>query len=132
MTVRLNQTSFDYAKKLIRNGHYVLDDRDAWSDHKPARTAENRFIEEHGFGAFAKWHLGEDDEIAEGTKSRYKFPYGDFKDVHRCAVLSAESRAGQYKHFDIELAAAHLHGMLDEVMGERAPARKEHKHVPST
>jgi hypothetical protein len=23
--------------------------------------------------------------------------YGDFKKVHRCAVLSAESRAGQYK-----------------------------------
>jgi hypothetical protein len=28
-------------------------------------------------------------------------------------VLSAESRAGQYKYTEIELAAAHLHGMLD-------------------
>jgi hypothetical protein len=130
MTVRLNKTSFDYAKKLIKNGHYVLDDRDAWSDHQPARTAENRFIEEHGFAAFAKWHLGEDDEIAEDTKGRYKFPYGDFKDVHRCAVLTAESRAGQYKHFDIELAAAHLHGMLDELMGDR-PRVHEHKHARS-
>jgi hypothetical protein len=27
---------------------------------------------------------------------------------------NAESRAAQYKHHDIELAAAHLHGMLDE------------------
>jgi hypothetical protein len=27
--------------------------------------------------------------------------------------LSAEVRAAQYKHFDIESAAAHLHGMLD-------------------
>lgn len=26
-----------------------------------------------------------------------------------------ESRAGQYKHFDIEKAAAHLHGMIDVV-----------------
>ena len=43
----------------------------------------------------------------------YEFPYGDFKDLHRCGVLSAESRAGQYKHFDIERAAAHLHGMID-------------------
>src|SRR3981189_3255840 len=41
------------------------------------------------------------------------FPYGDFKNVHRCGVLSAESRAGQYKHFDIENAPAHLHGMID-------------------
>jgi hypothetical protein len=34
--------------------------------------------------------------------------------VHRCGVLTAESRAGQYKHREIELAA-HLHGMLDEL-----------------
>jgi hypothetical protein len=32
--------------------------------------------------------------------------------VHRCAVLSAESRAGHYDHDYIKLAAAHLHGML--------------------
>jgi hypothetical protein len=31
-------------------------------------------------------------------------------------VLSAESRAGQYKHLEVELAAAHLHGMLDALM----------------
>jgi hypothetical protein len=46
-------------------------------------------------------------------KGRYKFPYGDFQDVHRCGLLAAESRAGQRKHFDIELAVAHLHGMLE-------------------
>jgi hypothetical protein len=33
--------------------------------------------------------------------------------VHRCGVLSAESRAGQRKYQDIELVTAHLHGMLD-------------------
>jgi hypothetical protein len=37
----------------------------------------------------------------------------DFKSVHRCGVLTAESRAGQYKYPDIERAAAHLHGMID-------------------
>jgi len=31
-------------------------------------------------------------------------------------VISAESRAGQYKYQDIENAAAHLHAMLDELM----------------
>jgi hypothetical protein len=40
--------------------------------------------------------------------------------VHRCAVLSAESRAGQYKHNDIELAAAHLHEVID---GKKHKAR---------
>jgi hypothetical protein len=28
-------------------------------------------------------------------------------------VLSAESRAGQYKHINVERAAAHLHEMID-------------------
>jgi hypothetical protein len=36
-------------------------------------------------------------------------------------VLAAESRAGQYKHFDIEKAAAHLHGMIDALKGSKAP-----------
>jgi hypothetical protein len=38
---------------------------------------------------------------------------GDFADVHRCALLSAESRAGQYDYEDVKSAAAHLHGMLE-------------------
>jgi hypothetical protein len=46
-------------------------------------------------------------------RRRAAYPYGDFEQVHRCAVLSAESRAGQYKHHDIENAVAHLHGMID-------------------
>jgi hypothetical protein len=46
--------------------------------------------------------------------------YGDFQDVHRCAVLSAESRAGQYGHDDVKSAVAHLHGMLD---GARSATR---------
>jgi hypothetical protein len=50
------------------------------------------------------------DEKPPSTQGWYEFPYGD---VHRCAVLSAESRAGQYKHYDIENASAHLRGMID-------------------
>ena len=49
----------------------------------------------------------EDSEPAD-TKEHYKFPYGDFESVHRCALLAAESRAGQYKHTAIETAAAKL------------------------
>jgi hypothetical protein len=113
MSTKLNEQAFDYAKELVKKGHVVADERDAWSEHQPSAKQENDFILQHGFAAYAKWHLGIDDAEAEDTKGRYKFPYGDFKDVHRCGVLTAESRAGQYKHVDIELAAAHLHGMID-------------------
>ncbi|MDF2698151.1 MAG: hypothetical protein K0S65_6534, partial [Labilithrix sp.] len=51
---------------------------------------------------------------------RYKFLYGDFAEVHRCGLLAAESRAGQYKHTDIEKAAHELHDMIDARRRERA------------
>ncbi|GII26415.1 hypothetical protein [Planosporangium mesophilum] len=113
MAVRLNERGFQHARQVIESGRYVLDDRDAWSEHQPSTKQENDFIATHGFGAYAKWHLGVDDEQPPDRKAHYKFPYGDFDKVHRCAVLSAESRAGQYKYTDIEQAVAHLHGMLD-------------------
>lgn len=112
MSVKLNRGAFEHATKLIKEGHVVADQRDAWSEHQPSTEKENAFIRQHGFAEYAKWHLGIDDE-GEETKGRYKFPYGDFRDVHRCGVLTAESRAGQYKYQDIENAAAHLHGMID-------------------
>ena len=113
MAVQRNDRAFEYAKELITEGHFVSDDKDAWSEHRPSAEQENEFIREHGFGEYGRWYLGINDEKPEDTKGHYEFPYGDFEDVHRCGVLSAESRAGQYKHFDIESAAAHLHGMLD-------------------
>jgi hypothetical protein len=113
VAVTLNAHSYEHAKKLIADGRFVLDDRDAWSEHRPTARQENEFIDQHGIGEYRKWFLGVDDEEPEDRKARYKFPYGDFTLVHRCGVLSAEVRAGQYKYNDIEVAAAHLHGMLD-------------------
>jgi hypothetical protein len=113
MAVKLNKTAFNHAKQLIHEGHFVYDERDAWSEHQPSAEEENKFIRRHGFSEYAKWHLGINDEKPKDTKGHYEFPYGDFKDVHRCGLLSAESRAGQYKHADIENASAHLHGMIE-------------------
>ncbi|MCW2978226.1 MAG: hypothetical protein JWM06_3507 [Actinomycetia bacterium] len=113
MAVKLSRTAFEQAERLIKEGRLVYDERDDWSEHRPSAEDENRFIDEHGFAEYAKWHLGIDDEEGAETKARYKFPYGDFKRVHRCALLAAESRAGQYKYGDIERAVAHLHGMIE-------------------
>jgi len=120
MGVTLNKKGFEHAKDLVSKGKAVSDDRDAWSEHQPSAQQENDFIDAHGFAEYGKWHLGIDDEEDENTKKRYKFPYGDFEKVHRCAILSAESRAGQYKHLDIERAVAHLHGMIDERRHKKA------------
>jgi hypothetical protein len=113
MALKLNEAAFDHAKELVNEEHFVNDQRDAWSEDQPSAEEENEFIQQYGFGEYSKWHLGIDDEEANDTKKKYKFPYGDFIDVHRCAILSAESRAGQYKHFDIERAALQLREMID-------------------
>jgi hypothetical protein len=113
MAVKLNDPGYRHARQLIEDGLYVLDDRDAWSEDQPSAQQENEFLQKHGWDEYRRWHLGIDDEVAEERKGRYKFPYGDFVRVHRCGVLSAESRAAQQRYLDIETAAAHLHGMLD-------------------
>jgi hypothetical protein len=113
MTVTLNERAFEFATSLVRQGKHVLDERGDWSEHQPSTKQENEFIERHGYGEYGHWHLGVDDEQAPDRKGRYKFPYGDFTNVHRCALLAAESRAGQREYTDIELAVAHLHGMLE-------------------
>ena len=123
MVVKLNRAAFAFAKELIDTGRFVFDVRDAWSEHRPSAQTEDEFLEAHGFTEYAKWYLGINDEKHENTKGRYEFPYGDFKDVHRCGVLTAESRAGQYNHFDIENSAAHLHGMIDAKHGGHGPSR---------
>lgn len=113
MASTLNKRAFDHAKQLIEQGRFVPDDRDLWSEHQPSAEQENQFIEEHDVAEYAKWYLGINPNEDEHTKAHYTFPYGDFSRVHRCGVLSAEVRAGQYHYHDIERAAARLHGMLD-------------------
>ena len=118
--VKLNVGAFEYAKELIKQGYVVADERGAWSERQPSAKEENEFIRLHGFGEYAKWHLGIDDRYAENTKRRCKFPYGDFTNVHRSGMLAAQRRAGQYKYYDIENAAAHLKAMIDATRGSQA------------
>lgn len=112
MVVRLNKQALSLARTLLREGKVERDARDDWGEHAPSTDDENAFIDAHGMAEFARWHLGEDTDESEGTKGRCKFPYGDFRKLHRCAVISGESRAGQYDHASIEAALKHL---LDEI-----------------
>jgi hypothetical protein len=122
--MKLNERAFEHAKKLILSGAFVLDDRGAWSEHQPTAREENAYLEQHGFDEYARWFLGIDGRRPPDRKDHYKFPYGDFAKVHQCGVLAAESRAGQRRYLDIELAVAHLHGMLLEAGGSTRPQRE--------
>src|SRR5208337_5219993 len=98
MAVTLNRRAFDHAKDLIDENRFV--ERDAWSEHRPSAQDENEFLRLHGFAEYGKWYLRINDQHPEETKGHNEFPYGDFEKVHRCGVLAAESRAGQYKHLE--------------------------------
>jgi hypothetical protein len=107
-TIKLNEDASAFAARLIKQRLVIADGKGAWSKHRPSTDDENQFIRLHGFGEYAKWHLGIDERYGANTKRRYKFPYGDFKNVHRCGLLAARSRARQYGYTEIENAAATL------------------------
>lgn len=113
MSIRLNKKALEQARKLVEQGKVVRDERDDWSEHAPSADDENRFIERHGWDEYALWHLGEDPDKNEETKGRYSFPFGDFSKVHRCAVISLESRATQNDHDDIAREDKRLLAQID-------------------
>jgi hypothetical protein len=114
MTVKLNEGAYEHAKRLIEEGKFIDDERDAWSDHHPSTQTEKEFIEEDGFFEYSKWFLAVNDDYGEESRRHYEFPYGDFENVHRCGILAAKSRAGQDKYFDVENAAANLLAVIDK------------------
>jgi hypothetical protein len=106
--IELNEIGYAFAAGLINEGKVVADGKGAWTKHRPSADEENEFIRLHGFAQYAKWHLGVDRRFPENSKRRYKFPYGDFKNVHRCGLLAVKARARQYGYAQIENAAGEL------------------------
>lgn len=110
MAIRPNQEAVEQAQNLIKGRQYERNSD--WSEAQPSAEEENRFIDENGWEAFAKWHLAYDTEASEETKSRYKFPFGDFKKQHRSALVAAKQRAGSEDYNDVQSAADRLLEML--------------------
>jgi hypothetical protein len=112
--VRLNQDSFRFAQELIEQDHFIADKNGAWSEHRPSAKEQNEFIRAGGFAEYAKWHLGTDLRHGEDSKAHYKFPFGDFENVHRSALIAIKSRAREYGYTEIENAAAELQRSLEQ------------------
>jgi hypothetical protein len=123
--IQLNQSALDRARLLIATGHAVNDKHGQWCDHQPTRAAKSRFIRDHGFGEYAAWHLMIDSSHRADTRARYKFPFGDFTDVHRCALIAVIARARQYQFAEIETAGRELLDLLDRKAGSTHRNRRE-------
>jgi hypothetical protein len=112
--VRLNRVSFEYAKALIQDGHVVTGMEKPWTASTPSAEEANHFIGKSGWPQYAKWHLGVSESLRETTKHRYKFPFGDFTNVYRSALVAAKTRAAQTHHNDIRDAATELLALIDK------------------
>jgi hypothetical protein len=117
--IKPNVAGFDYARELIQQERFVADGKGGWRRDRPSTEQENEFIRVNGFAEYAKWHLGIDERHSVNSKARYKFPYGDFANVHRCGLLAVKSRAREYGYSDIEDPAAKLIEMISSKNSRR-------------
>ena len=111
----VNDSAVARARELIEARQYVLDGD--WGDVQPNADAENAFLESHSWDEYAAWHLGLTEGAEDETKARYAFVYGDFRRIHRTALIACVYRAAEWRHKQVELAAHDLLQLLDETSG---------------
>ena len=111
----VNRGAIAHARKLIKAKRYVLNSD--WGEVQPSADDENAFLERHSWEEYAAWHLGLTEGATEETKARHGFVYGDFRRVHRSALIACEFRAAEWRHKDVELAAHDLLQRLDKATG---------------
>src|SRR4051794_13060041 len=111
----VNEAGVAHARELIDAGRY--DDTTEGAGAAPSAAEENEERDSEGQEGYAEWHLAVDPAKGEGTKGRYRFPYGDFATVNRAALIHAKQRASQNDHPEIERAADELLQRLDARRG---------------
>jgi hypothetical protein len=107
----LNSAAVAHARDLIDRRQYVLDSD--WGDVQPDAAAQNTYLKNHSWTDYAAWHLGLTEGATDETKARYAFVYGDFRRVHRTALIASVYRASEWRHKEVELAAHELLQRLD-------------------
>ncbi len=107
----VNETAVARARKLIEARQYVLDSD--WGEVQPSAETQNDYLDKHSYAEYAEWFLALTDGATDETKGRYAFVYGDFRRVHRSALIACVYRASEWRHKAVELAAHDLLQLLD-------------------
>ena len=111
----VNESAVARARELIDARQYVL--RSQWGEVQPSAADGTAYLESHSWDEYAAWHLGLTDGATDETKGRYAFVVGDFRRVHRSAIIASHFRAAEWRHKSIELAAHELLQVLDKKAG---------------
>lgn len=102
MATNLNPAAVELAQQLIEGGDYRINT--VWREARPSETAMDDYLDRNGFTALSRWYLGVDASAEPGTKESLRFPVGDYKNVHRSALVIARDEAR--KHGDDAVADA--------------------------
>lgn len=111
----VNDAGVARCRELIEKRQYVLDSD--WGDVQPGADAQNAYLENHSWEEYGAWHLGLTEGANDETKARSAFVYGDFRRVHRTALIACVYRASEWRHKQVELAAHDLLQRLDAQAG---------------
>lgn len=111
----VNPAGVAKCRELIAKKQYVLESE--WGEVAPNAEAENAFLDKHSWDDYGAWHLGLTVGANDETKARFGFGYGDFRRVHRSALIACVFRAAQWRHKDVERAAYDLLQELDAAAG---------------
>ena len=114
-TYLVNDAAVARCRALIDRKQYVLDSD--WGQVQPDAEAQNAYLDRHSWDDYAAWHLGLTQGANDETKARYAFVFGDFRRVHRSALIACVYRASEWRHKKVELAAHDLLQHLDDVSG---------------
>ena len=109
----VNKHALARISERIDARQYVLDSD--WGDAQPSAEDENAYLESHSWEEYADWHLALTDGATDETKGRYAFVCGDFRRVHRSALIACVFRAAEWRHKEVELAAHKLLQRLDSL-----------------
>jgi hypothetical protein len=109
----VNEAAVAHVAQLIDKRQYVLESD--WGQVQPKAEEQNAYLDHHTWQEYAAWHLGLTEGATDETKARYAFVVGDFRRVHRTALIASVYRASEWWHKDVELAAHDLLQRLDKV-----------------
>jgi hypothetical protein len=118
----VNPRAVEHAKRLIAARQYVL--TSDWGEVQPRADDENAYLARHSWDEYGTWHLGLTEGANAETKARHAFVFGDFRRIHRSAVIACWFRAAEWRHKAVERAANDLLQELDAKAGIGTTTRR--------
>jgi len=111
MSIVLNQPALEHARRLLDDEQYAINT--VWEHNAPTEEQSAAYKTLHGEAAFKLWYLAVERD-ANGN-AVYVLPYGDFRKLHRSAVVAAYKHAIQLNAADVEAGARELLDLLDRM-----------------